>query len=361
MAKYYQDIALAHLTTEFPHLLKEQIVWDVPFPPTDAHKFTFIDLFAGIGGFRIAFQRLKGKCVFSSELDKYARLAYEENFGEVPLGDITKIKESDIPEHDILLAGFPCQAFSIAGRRAGFEDTRGTLFYDIARILKYRRPPAFLLENVKGLEHHKGGETLKTILKVLREDLGYHVPDPKILNAKHFGLPQNRERIFIAGLSDSLSASLFDFPEPSKHGNTPILASILESEPVSVKYYISQQYLDTLKKHRANHEAKGHGFGYEVLDYTSVANALVVGGMGRERNMVVDKRLEDFTPVTRIKGSVNRDYIRRLTPLECQRLQGFPEEFKIYKSDVQAYKQFANAVAVPVVEAIGEKLMGALL
>lgn len=359
-ARYFETVALEHLTAGFTNLLEEQIVWDVPFPPPDSHRFTFIDLFAGIGGFRIAFQKLGGKCVFSSEWDKYARLTYENNFGEVPFGDIVPIDEHDIPEHDVLLAGFPCQAFSIAGRREGFEDTRGTLFYDIARILKVKRPRAFLLENVKGLEHHRSGQTLKTILEVLRNDLGYYVPDPRILNAKHFGLPQNRERIFIAGFSNSSLASRFGYPEKPDNGNGATVVDILEKDPVSVKYYLSKQYLTTLKQHRANHEAKGHGFGYQVLNDTSTANALVVGGMGRERNLIVDRRLTDFTPVTNIEGPVNKQYIRRLTPSECQRLQGFPEEFKRYKTDAQAYKQFANAVAVPVVEAVGKNLIGSL-
>ena len=358
--KYFENVAIEHLTADFPHLLEGQIVWDVPFSPPDSYKFTFIDLFAGIGGFRIAFQRLKGKCVFGSEWDKYARLVYLDNFGEAPFGDITKIKDSDIPEHDVLLAGFPCQAFSIAGRQAGFEDTRGTLFYEIVRIVKAKKPQAFLLENVKGLEHHRSGQTLKTILKVLRCDLGYYVPDPKILNAKHFGLPQNRERIFIVGFLNSSLASCFEYPETPDNGNGGMVADILEKDPVSVKYYLSQQYLTTLKQHRAKHEAKGHGFGYQVLNDTSTANTLVVGGMGQERNLVVDKRLTNFTPITNIKGSVNKQYIRRLTPLEFQRLQGFPEKFKRYITDTQAYKQFANAVAVPVVEAIGNKLIRAL-
>src|SRR5690606_20457328 len=168
---------------------------DIPFPCVKSPKFRFIDLFAGIGGFRLAFQRLEGECVFTSEWDKYAQLTYYKNFGEYPHGDITKIDEKQIPDHEILCAGFPCQAFSIAGRKNGFEDTRGTLFFDVARIIKEKRPKAFFLENVKGLRMHDKGKTLQTILKVLREDLDYYVPDPEIVNAKDFGVPQNRERI----------------------------------------------------------------------------------------------------------------------------------------------------------------------
>jgi len=167
------------------------------FPSTENTKFTFIDLFAGIGGFRIAFQNLGGKCVFSSEIDAYAQKTYGRNFGELPHGDITKINEKDIPDHDILTGGFPCQAFSIAGRKGGFNDTRGTLFFDVARIIQEKKPKAFFLENVKGLISHNKGKTLETILNTLREDLNYFVPDPQIINAKNFGVPQNRLGVYL--------------------------------------------------------------------------------------------------------------------------------------------------------------------
>ena len=186
-------------------------LFDVPFPPIDNAKFKFIDLFAGIGGFRIALQNLGGKCVFSSEWDKNAQKTYKANFGEIPFGDITKEKiKSYIPDKfDILCAGFPCQAFSIAGKRGGFEDTRGTLFFDVAEIIKRKQPRAIFLENVKGLKSHDKGRTLATILNVLREDLGYFVPDPEVINAKNFGVPQNRERIFIVGFHPSLGVEKF--------------------------------------------------------------------------------------------------------------------------------------------------------
>ncbi|WP_366942029.1 DNA (cytosine-5-)-methyltransferase [uncultured Nonlabens sp.] len=182
----------------------------LPFPAPIKPKFKFIDLFAGIGGFRLAFQNLQGKCVFTSEWDKYSKQTYRVNFGEIPFGDITKAKtKSYIPDDfDVLCAGFPCQAFSIAGRRGGFEDTRGTLFFDVAEIIKNKKPKAVFLENVKGLRNHDKGKTLKTILNVLREDLGYYIPEPKILNAKEFGVPQNRERIFIVGFRKDLGVTL---------------------------------------------------------------------------------------------------------------------------------------------------------
>ena len=329
---------------------------EVPFPPVKKPKFTFIDLFAGIGGFRIAMQNLGGKCVFSSEIDKYAQITYQVNFGEKPAGDITKIDEHDIPEHDILCAGFPCQAFSIAGKRKGFKDeTRGTLFFDIARIIEAKKPKAFFLENVKGLKSHDKGRTLKIILKVLRDDLNYFVPEPKIINAKDFGVPQNRERIFIVGFRKDLKISDFEYPSPLNKKTK--FADIKEKEAVSVKYYLSTTYLETLRNHKRRHENKGNGFGYEIINDNQCANAIVVGGMGRERNIVIDCRLKDFTPVTKIKGKVNREGLRRMTPREWARLQGFPDKFLIKVSDTQAYKQFGNSVAIPAIEATARKII----
>jgi DNA (cytosine-5)-methyltransferase 1 len=356
---YYKTGAADYLLEKVEEpLVKEylDLEFDVPFPPVKNPKFTFIDLFAGIGGFRIAMQQLGGKCVFSSEIDKYAKLTYELNFGEVPFGDITKINENDIPEHDVLCAGFPCQAFSIAGKRKGFKDeTRGTLFFDIARIIEAKRPKAFFLENVKGLTNHDKGRTLKTILKVLREDLNYYVPEPKIMNAKDFGVPQNRERIFIIGFRKDLEINDFQYPNPLKKKVS--FADIKEEKEVSVKYYLSTVYLQTLKNHKQRHADKGNGFGYEVIEDNSCANAIVVGGMGRERNLVVDCRLQDFTPVTKIKGEVNKEGIRRMTPREWARLQGFPDNFIIKVSDVQAYKQFGNSVAIPAIKATAKKVV----
>ena len=348
-SEYYKDEALDFLG-DADYVLE----WDVPFPPADNAKFTFTDLFAGIGGIRLAFQNVGGKCVFSCEWDKFAKKTYKANFGEVPFGDITKIDAKRIPDHDILTAGFPCQAFSIAGRRGGFEDTRGTLFFEVARIIKEKRPKAFFLENVKGLVNHNGGKTLETILYVLRDELGYFVPDPETVNAKDFGVPQNRERVFIVGFRKDTGVREFKYPDP-----VPLnirVGDILEKNPVSVKYYLSDRYLKTLIEHKNRHRSKGNGFGYEIIPLDGIANAIVVGGMGRERNLVTDGRLTDFTPVTNIKGEVNKRYVRRMTPREWARLQGFPDSFVIPVSDAQAYKQFANSVAVPAVQAVAEKM-----
>lgn len=332
---------------------------DIPFlSSTEKYDFNFIDLFAGIGGIRMAFQNVGGKCVFSSEKDKYCKQTYEANYGEVPHGDITKIATDEIPSHDILTGGFPCQAFSIAGKRGGFEDTRGTLFFNVADIIRQKRPKAFLLENVKGLVNHDKGKTLQVILNTLRDDLGYYVPNPQILNAKNFGVPQNRERIYIVGFREDLNINDFTYPTGEMTNKT--IKDILEEEEVSVKYYLSNTYLETLEKHKKRHASKGNGFGYQILSYDDIANAIVVGGMGRERNLLIDKRLSDFTPVTNIKGEVNRKYVRKMTPREWARLQGFPEKFRIVVSDTQAYKQFGNSVAIPVVEAIAQSMLDKL-
>ncbi|SIS71769.1 DNA (cytosine-5)-methyltransferase 1 [Zobellia uliginosa] len=330
---------------------------DVPFPEPKKPKFKFIDLFAGIGGFRLALQNLGGKCVFTSEWDRYSKITYEANFGEVPFGDITKEETKNyIPgDFDILCAGFPCQAFSIAGKRGGFEDTRGTLFYDVAEIIRKKRPKAIFLENVKGLRSHDKGRTLATILNVLRNDLNYYIPEPEIVNAKNFGVPQNRERIFIVGFRSDLDVKEFKYPKATD--KTKVIKDILEPEEVSVKYYLSDVYMNTLRAHRARHESKGNGFGFEIIPHDGTANAVVCGGMGRERNLILDNKLTNFTPVTNISGEVNREGIRKMTPREWARLQGFPEKFKIVVSDAQAYKQFGNSVAVPAIQATAKKIV----
>lgn len=373
VSQFYKKEAICHIESylqyEFPELEKVSQVaeealqyllfqqHDIPFPAPSKSNFKFIDLFAGIGGFRLALQNLGGKCVFTSEWDKYSKQTYKANFGEVPFGDITKHRTKKfIPDRfDVLCAGFPCQAFSIAGRRGGFEDTRGTLFFDVAEIIKTKKPKAIFLENVKGLRSHDKGKTLATILNVLREDLGYYVPEPKIINAKEFGVPQNRERIFIVGFRNDLGIKDFQYPNPIN--KKPKVEDIFEKDEVSVKYYLSEKYIQTLRDHRARHESKGNGFGYEIIPKEGIANAVVCGGMGRERNLIYDDRLTNFSPVTNIVGEVNKEGIRKMTPREWARLQGFPDNFKIVVSDAQAYKQFGNSVAVPAIQATARKII----
>lgn len=330
---------------------------DVPFPTPENYKFKFIDLFAGVGGFRLAMQNLGGKCVFTSEWDKDAQKTYRANFGEVPFGDITKEETKKfIPDgFDVLCAGFPCQAFSIAGKRGGFEDTRGTLFFDVAEIIKRKKPKAIFLENVKGLRNHNGGKTLATILNVLRNDLDYFVPEPQIVNAKDFGVPQHRERIYIVGFRKDLGITEFEYPKPLK--KKVKFADVKEKKVPATKYFLSTQYVQTLINHKERHESKGNGFGYAIIPDDGIANAIVVGGMGRERNLVYDHRITDFTPTTHIKGTVNREGIRKMTPREWARLQGFPDKYVIPVADASAYKQFGNSVAVPAIQATANKIL----
>lgn len=321
-----------------------------------------IDLFAGIGGIRLGFENAFGEgieTVFVSEWDKYAQKTYSENFEDdfSIAGDITQIDAKDIPDFDICLAGFPCQAFSLAGARKGFDDDykgmcRGTLFLDVARICEEHKPKVIFCENVKGLVIHDKGRTFKIITKTF-EDLGYKV-FYKVLNSKDYGVPQNRERIYIVAFRNDIHSDNFTFPEPTD--TNKVLADIIEEQEVSVKYYLSTVYLDTLRKHKARHAAKGNGFGYEIRDLQGIAGAIVCGGMGRERNLVIDNRLTNFVPVTKIKGEVNREGIRKMTPREWARLQGFPDNYKLALADVHLYKQFGNSVTVPVITAIAKQI-----
>jgi DNA (cytosine-5)-methyltransferase 1 len=330
-------------------------------------KIKFIDLFAGIGGIRLGFERsvnsfgLNSDCVFTSEIDKNACTTYSFNFpndNHSPMSDITLVDENNIPDFDVLLAGFPCQAFSIAGKRSGFEDTRGTLFFDVARIIKEKKPKAFLLENVKGLVNHKGGKTLSTIINVLKNDLGYKSTTFKVLNSKNFGLAQNRERIYIVGFADGYGGS-FEFD--TQINNSKRIKDIIEEKPVSVKYYLSETYFKSLINHKQRHSLKGNGFGYEIKTMDDIANAVVCGGMGKERNLLIDKRQTNLTPITKIKGSVNLNGIRKMTPIEWERLQGFPDNWTSIVADVNRYKQLGNSVSVPVIESVSKKIIYELI
>lgn len=330
-------------------------------PPPPA-AWRSIDLFAGIGGIRLGFEQAFGtelRTVLTCEWDAAAQKTYRANFiDDFPIqGDITQLSEECVPAFDICLAGFPCQAFSLAGKRLGFEDdykgmSRGTLFFEVARICERHRPSVIFCENVKGLVIHDKGRTFRVIKGRLRE-MGYKVHS-EVLNSKDFGVPQNRERIYIVAFREDIDDSTFGFPTPT--GQKTCLKDILEYETVPSKYYLSTQYLKTLRLHRARHEAAGHGFGYEIRPLSGIANAIVCGGMGRERNLIVDERLTDFTPTTRIVGEINREGIRKMTPREWARLQGFPENFKLPLADASLYKQFGNSVTVPVIKAIATKI-----
>ena len=321
-------------------------------------KFRAVDLFAGIGGIRLGFEQAfkeKIKFVYANEIDPYACQTYQENFGENPLGDITKVNPKEIPDFNILLAGFPCQAFSIAGEKRGFNDIRGTLFFNLAEILKVKQPDAFLLENVKHLKYHDKGRTFQVIKDVLTIDLKYNI-HTKILNAKDFGVPQNRKRIFIIGFKDNLA---FEFP---KSLNTPVKIEDILEKKVKSSFYLSHEYLSGLKKHRARHEEKGNGFGYEVKPRNGIANAIVCGGMGKERNLIYDKILPNHW---REEGDDiqlrNEEGVRKMTPREWARLQGYPDSFKFPVSMTKAYRQLGNSVAVPVIKSIAAEMKKSLL
>ncbi len=309
---------------------------EAPFHDTDNPKFTFIDLFAGIGGIRIPFTELGGKCVFSSEWDNAAKVTYSYNFGEVPFGDITKIASEDIPEHDVLLAGFPCQAFSIIGKMKGFADTRGTMFFEVARILKYHQPKAVLLENVKQLVSHDGGNTFKVILGTLRE-LGYFVKW-KVLNALDFGLPQKRERVIIVGFQSEQSCEKFNFDFAPVSYN---LSSILENDEVVDKSLFASDMI--LNKRKKSVEGK-------TVFYPSVWHENKAGNIS----------VLPYACALRTGASYNYLLVngyRRPSSRELLRFQGFPEKFKIEVSHQEIRRQTGNSVAVPMIRAIAKKMI----
>lgn len=296
----------------------------------------FIDLFAGIGGMRLPFEILGGKCVFTSEIDKFARQTYEANFTGEVAGDITKIKEEEIPRHDLLLAGFPCQSFSQAGLKKGFGDTRGTMFFEVARILAHHKPNYFLLENVKGLKNHDGGQTLKVMLNIL-SNLGYKT-HCKVLNAKDFGVPQNRERIFLVG---TRGANLsYSFPKPTN--KLVKLGDILQRQ-VEDKYTLSDKLWRGHQDRKAKALAKGYGFGYSLFNAQSPYSNSITARYYKDGSEILIAQEDNKNP-------------RRLTPREAANLQGFPGSFKIPVSDTQAYKQFGNSVAVPVIVSLAKQI-----
>ena len=350
------------------------------WPRIDATRFTFVDLFAGIGGMRLGAELAGGRCLQSVEWDAACQTTYHQNFGETPDGDITKMKPrtKQFKTHDLLLAGFPCQAFSIAGKKGGFEDTRGTLFRDVAEVIAAKKPAAFILENVKGLVLHDKRRTLPIILKTLSgKPVGYHLAAPSldaklsargwvVLDALDFGVPQHRERIFIVGFRDKKAADRFTFPSALTPGPARrTLQDILEDgpkwrTPVDARHFVSDKYLTGLKRHRAHHESKGQGFGYEIRPHDGHANAVVVGGMGRERNLIQSQMPPEAGTEELLKTARNDAGVRRMTPREWARLQGFPEWFQPHLADTHSYKQFGNAVPVPVVHAIVQEVLRAL-
>ncbi len=344
--------------------VRQRILPLLAVPANDDHSFTFIDLFAGIGGIRHGFQQQGGRCVFTSEWNSYAQKTYLANFpheeGHLLVGDITQVDAADVPDHDVLLAGFPCQPFSIAGvskknalgRPHGFADiTQGTLFYDVARIIAAKQPKAFLLENVKNLLSHDKGKTFATILAVLRNELGYDV-HYKVIDGQRF-VPQHRERILIVGFREPCGFSWDDLRLPEAG---PKLSSILHPQDstqpaeapftegakasVNAKYTLTPNMWTYLQAYAAKHRAAGNGFGFGLVDGDKVARTLSA------------RYYKDGSEILVSQGPRKRP--RRLTPRECALLMGFPPGFKIPVSDTQAYKQFGNSVVVPAMEAVAK-------
>ena len=303
-------------------------------------KFKFIDLFAGIGGIRIAFERAGGKCVFTSEWDEPCQVMYEANFGERPFGDITKIIADEVPDHEILTGGFPCQAFSIIGNGRGFADTRGTLFFDVERILRAKQPKAFLLENVKQLTTHDDGRTFKVILEHL-ENLGYFV-HYKVLNGLDFGVPQKRERIMIVGFKEN-----YPFEFPRNGAETKTLSDILEPEhQIDKKHFLSDYFRQKLQR-------KLKEQGKKIMTRPVVIHENKGGNLG----------IHPFSTALRANGSYNYVTVngeRRLTPREMLRLQGYPDTFKMVVPDTQVRKQAGNSVVIPKIEAVARAMVRAM-
>lgn len=370
-AKWQAILAVEKQMTEY--------LQNAPFrqQPACKSKFTFIDLFAGIGGIRLPYQRLGGRCVFSSEWDKFSQKTYLTNFGEMPHGDITKIKATDIPDHDILLGGFPCQAFSQAGLKKGFSDTRGTMFFEIQRILATKRPKAFMLENVKQLQGHDKGRTLKTILDILRGQSAHSIPDDipisedartalseklnywvdyKVLRAGDFGAPQNRERIFIVGFDkdyfDGVDFdNIFNWPKPpmtpTKVGD--ILEDLSNISEFDDRYTISDKLWNGHQKRKLEHEKKGNGFGYSLFNENS-----------EYTNTISARYYKDGSEILIDQSHLNKNP-RKLTPRECARLQGFPDNYIVDAvSQGQIYKQFGNSVCINVIDAVAKELVSTI-
>lgn len=349
--------------------LTKQINIPAPFLST-GNVFTFVDLFAGIGGFRLALQNLGGKCVFSSEWDNAAQETYFRNYGEVPYGDITKIDENAIPNHDILCAGFPCQPFSNAGLKRGIEDTRGTLFYNIAKILQAKHPRVVILENVRGLISNNKGNTIQTVLRTIT-GMGYKCnvdqqlidegPLKKlqvevgkmVMYSKDFGVPQNRPRVYIVLWRNDLEGiDSFTYPKPNNEENLPLEArthvgQILENN-VPERYTISDRLWAGHQRRKINNEAHGKGFGYCLFTPDSPYTSTISRRYYKDGSEILIYQGEFRNP-------------RKITEREAARLQGYPDTFLMHPSAVEAYKQFGNSVSVPVVQAIGEEIVNQLL
>ena len=310
-------------------------------------KFRFIDVFAGIGGFRLALQDVGGQCVLSIEKDRFARQTYLTNFGESPAEDIYDVDAGSVPDHEILTAGFPCQPYSSSGRGLGLRDPRGQTIFPLLEIISKKKPLAVILENVLGFTRSRHQHSREYVLSCLRNELDYFVPEPEILRAVDFGLPQKRRRVFVVAFRKDLGIHEFSYPcvTPEKH----FFGHVRERTPPDASYYLSERCVRGFRRCAKRHKSRGNGFRYAVIENDQLANCLMVGGDGWTRNLVKEYYIPDLIE----NNERGMSGLRRMTPREWARIQGFPDFFQIPVSKAQAYKQFGNAVAVPVARAVG--------
>ena len=335
--------------------------FQAPFTPPLHPTFTFVDLFAGIGGFRMALQNLGGRCVFASEWDEEAKKTYLVNYGEVPFGDITKEEtKTYIPNgFDILCAGLPLQAFTLIHKRDDFDKIRGTLFYEVAEVLRRRNPKAFILEFPVKQSAYEGGSAMELILRVLRNDLEYYVPDVMRLDAADFGVPQHRESLYVVGFSKDIGVT--DFEHVYEKNDTSIFADIKEKHTVPVKYYLPERTVQMLSERGILNDNAGIIPGYDIIPDNGKAHTIITHGSVRDRNLVIDMRTTDNIPQTKfLNNKVNQSGVRRLTPKEWAQMQGFPRTFRIKVPDATAYKKFAASSVVPVVQSVANAVISRL-
>lgn len=347
---------MKHSITDLDLLIPSGQPWATKYSlrPKVRPRFRFVDAFAGIGGFRLALQDIGGRCVSSIEKDKFARQTYLTNFGESPAEDIYDVDAESIPDHDILTAGFPCQPYSSSGRGLGLRDPRGQAIFPLLEIIARKKPLAFILENVVGFSCSKHRHSREYLLGCLRNELGYYVPEPEILEAVNFGLPQKRRRVFIVAFRGDLGIREFSYPRGS--GEKHYFGDVRERGQPAAAYYLTERCVRGFQRCARKHKQRGNGFRHAIIENNELANCLMVGGDGWTRNLVKEYSIPDIIE----NHERGMSGLRRMTPREWARIQGFPESFQIPVSNAQAYKQFGNAVAVPVARAVGHAVVARL-
>lgn len=344
---------MENIASDFDLLIPTGEPWSTKYllKPKPHSTFRFIDVFAGIGGFRLALQDVGGRCVCSIEKDKFARQTYLTNFSEKPMEDIFEVDPVTIPDHEILTAGFPCQPYSSSGQGLGLRDPRGQTIFPLLEIISKKRPQAVILENVVGFARKKHSHSREYLLSCLRDELGYYFPEPEILSAADFGLPQKRRRVFVVGFRSDLGIDKFSYPKES--GEDHYFGHVRHRKAPAPSYYLSERFVRGMRRSAEKHKERGNGFRYAIIENDQLANCLMVGGDGWTRNLVKEYMIPDLieNPERGMSG------LRRMTPREWARIQGFPEAFQIPVSNAQAYKQFGNAVAVPVARSVAHSVV----